>query len=91
MVENKISGITLGFLAPVFFISIGLHVNLSALGTVPIFVLALLATAIAGKLLGCGVPAKLARFSMKESIAIGVGMNGRGAVEIVVAVVALKA
>jgi len=28
---------------------------------------------------------------MKESLAIGIGMNGRGAVEIVVAVVALNA
>ena len=89
--ESKISGVTLGFLAPIFFVSIGLHVDLSALGSAPLFVLALLAAAIVGKLLGCGLPARLVGFSMKESLAIGVGMNGRGAVEIIVASVALEA
>jgi len=90
-IDSKVSGITLGFLAPIFFVSIGLHVDLSALGTAPLFVLALLAVAIVGKVLGCGLPARLTGFSMRESIAIGVGMNGRGAVEIIVAVVALEA
>ncbi|MFC1949607.1 cation:proton antiporter [Chloroflexota bacterium] len=89
--EQHITGITLGFLAPLFFISIGLHLNLSALTTAPMFVFALLLAAILGKVLGCGIPALLSSFRMKESLAIGIGMNGRGAVEIVVAVVALKA
>jgi len=89
--ENKISGIALGFLAPIFFVSIGLHVDLSALGTAPLFVLAVLVAAVVGKVVGCGVPARLAGFSMRESLAIGVGMNGRGAVEIIVAAVALEA
>ncbi len=89
--EEHVAGITLGFLAPLFFISIGLHVNLSALTTAPGFVLALLLAAIIGKMLGCGLPAKMTAFSAKESLAIGIGMNGRGAVEIVVAVVALEA
>ena len=89
--KDKFSGITLGFLAPIFFVSIGLHVDVTALGTVPFFVLALLAAAIVGKVLGCGLPARLTGFSMRESLAIGIGMNGRGAVEIVVAVVALEA
>jgi len=89
--ESKFSGITLGFLAPIFFVSIGMHVDLSALGTAPLFVLALLVAAIAGKVLGCGIPARLAGFSTRESLFIGVGMNGRGAVEIIVAAVALEA
>ena len=89
--ESKISGITLGFLAPIFFVSIGLHVDLSALGTAPLFVLALLVAAIVGKLLGCGLAARLTGFPTRESLAIGVGMNGRGAVEIIVAAVALEA
>jgi Kef-type K+ transport system membrane component KefB len=89
--EEHVKGITLGFLAPLFFVSIGLHVNLLALTTAPLFVLALLLAAIIGKVVGCGLPARLTSFSMRESLAIGSGMNGRGAVEIVVAVVALEA
>lgn len=90
-IEDKVSGIALGFLAPIFFVSIGLHVDFSAFGSAPLFVLALLATAIVTKLLGCGLPARLAGFSTRESLAIGVGMNGRGAVELIVAAVALEA
>ena len=89
--EEHISGITLGFLAPLFFVSIGLHVNLSALTTAPTLVVVILIAAIIGKVVGCGLPARLAKFSLRESLAIGIGMNGRGAVEIVVAVVALEA
>ncbi|MFC1918627.1 cation:proton antiporter [Chloroflexota bacterium] len=90
-INSKVTGIALGFLAPIFFVSIGLHVDFSALSTAPLFVLAMLAVAIAGKMIGCGIPAKLAGFSSRESIAIGIGMNGRGAVEIAVAAVALEA
>ncbi len=49
-----------------------------------------MAAAIEGKVVGCGLPARLAGFSWRESLAIGVGMNGRGAVEIIVAAVALE-
>lgn len=89
--EEHVKGITLGFLAPLFFVSIGLHVDLLALTTAPVFVLALLLAAIVGKVVGCGLPARFSAFSTRESLAIGSGMNGRGAVEIVVAVVALEA
>jgi len=88
--ESKMSGVTLGFLAPIFFVSIGLNVDLSALGTAPLFVITLIAVAVAAKLLGCGIPAMLSGFSLRESMAIGFGMNGRGAVEIVVATIALN-
>ncbi|MEJ2740085.1 MAG: cation:proton antiporter, partial [Dehalococcoidia bacterium] len=88
--ESKISGITLGFLAPIFFVSIGLNVDLSAFVVAPFFMLVLLFAAIIGKLLGSGIPARLTGFTKRESLAIGIGMNGRGAVEIIVAAVALE-
>ncbi len=89
--EEHVKGITLGFLAPLFFVSIGLYVDLQAITTAPLFVLVLLLAAVIGKVLGCGLPARLSSFSTRESLAIGSGMNGRGAVEIIVAVVALEA
>ena len=90
-IEDKVSGITLGFLAPIFFVSIGLHMDLSAFTIVPFFVLALIISAIIGKMIGCGLPARLVGFSTRESLAIGIGMNGRGAVELIVVAVALEA
>jgi Kef-type K+ transport system membrane component KefB len=90
-VEQKVSGFTLGFLAPIFFVSIGLHLDLSAFGEARWFTLALLAAAVVGKVAGSVVPARLAGVPWRESLAIGVGMNGRGAVELVIAKVALEA
>ena len=46
--------------------------------------------AIIGKLLGCGCGAKLAGLSNSEAGIIGIGMNGRGAVELVVASVVIN-
>jgi Kef-type K+ transport system membrane component KefB len=89
--KEKVSGITLGFLAPIFFVSIGLHLDLSAFSEALWFTLSLLAAAVVGKVLGAGLPARLAGATWRESTAIGVGMNGRGAVELVVASVALEA
>lgn len=90
-VEQKVRGLTLGFLAPIFFVSIGLHIDLSAFGEALWFTVALLAAAIVSKVLGSALPARLAKVPWRESLAIGVGMNGRGAVELVVAAVALEA
>ncbi len=40
-VIEKTSAMTYGFLAPIFFASVGLHLDLSALFIVPVFVLSL--------------------------------------------------
>ncbi|MDA0987751.1 MAG: cation:proton antiporter [Chloroflexi bacterium] len=89
--EEKVKGITLGFLAPIFFVSIGLHLDASAFREAAWFTTALLGAAIGGKLLGCSIPALLTGMPWRESLAIGVSMNGRGAVELIVATVALEA
>lgn len=83
-------GITAGFLGPVFFASIGLAVDLTAVVQAPVFLAALIAIAIAGKLVGAGVPARLTGFSTRESAAIGMGMSSRGAVELVVISIAVE-
>ena len=44
----------------------------------------------AGKILGCGLGAYLYGQSFWESTIIGSGMNGRGAVEMVIAAVVIK-
>lgn len=90
-VEGKLEGISSGFLAPLFFASIGLHLDVSALGAIPGFVALLVAIAFLSKLLGAAVPARLAGFSTRESSAIGLAMSARGAVELVIAGIALRA
>ena len=90
-VEEKMSGITRGFLAPIFFVSVGLHLDFSALSSIPMFVATLIIVALFSKVVGAGLPAYWVGLSKTESMMVGVGMSGRGAVELIVAGVALQA
>ena len=90
-VEQQMSGLTRGFLAPIFFVSVGFHLDFSSVGQVPGFVIVLTLLALASKLIGSGIPAYWAGFSKQESLLVGVGMSGRGAVELIIAGVALEA
>jgi Kef-type K+ transport system membrane component KefB len=85
------SGLTRGFLAPIFFVSIGIHLDFSSVVEVPGFVVVLTLLALASKLIGSGIPAWMTGFSKREALFVGIGMSGRGAVELVVAGVALEA
>lgn len=76
--------------APLFFISIGLKVDFVAHFN-PLLVLIVLVLAIAGKVVGCGIGARLGGMSKPESMAIGFGMNSRGAMEIILGLLALQA
>ncbi len=90
-VEEQMSGITRGFLAPIFFVSVGLHLDFSALAATPVFVVALILIALLSKFVGAGLPAYWVGLSKLEALMVGVGMSGRGAVELIVAGVALQA
>jgi Kef-type K+ transport system membrane component KefB len=90
-VEQQMSGLTRGFLAPIFFVSVGFHLNFTSVAAVPGFVVVLTGLALASKLVGSGIPAYWAGFSKRESLLVGVGMSGRGAVELIIAGVALEA
>ena len=57
----------------------------------PAFVITLTLLALASKVVGSGFPAYWAGLSKRESVLVGVGMSGRGAVELIIAGVALEA
>ncbi len=65
--------------------------DFSAIGQIPGFVAALILIAFASKLAGSGLPAYWLGLSKRESLMVGVGMSGRGAVELIVAGIALDA
>jgi len=90
-VKQKVSGVTYGFFAPVFFASIGLHVTFEAVINVPLFLTLLIGVAFAGKLLGSGLPAYWLGLNRAESLIVGFGMSGRGAIELIIAGIALDA
>ena len=74
-------------LAPVFFVLAGLKVDLGRLAQLPVLLAgaAVLALAIAGKFAGAYLGARMSRLGRWEAIALGAGLNARGAVEVVVA------
>jgi len=89
--RSSLTTITMGFFAPLFFASVGMHLDLSAATTIPVFVALLVTGAFLGKLVGAGIPARLMGFSSRDAAAIGVAMSARGAVELIVAGIALQA
>jgi Na+:H+ antiporter len=90
-VKRRISAISTGFLAPIFFVSIGLHIDLHAVTEIPVFLILLIITAFLTKLVGTGVPAYYLGLSKRDALAVGIGMSARGAVELVIANIALRA
>lgn len=75
--------------APLFFVSIGLKVNFIANFDL-MLTLAIIAIAFAGKIIGSGWGTRLGGFSWRESMAAAFGMNARGAMEIILGLVALE-
>ena len=89
-ISDRFYGLSYGFLVPVFFASLSFHLHIAWNISFIVFALVLTLMAIAGKLFGCGLGYALLRRNAWESTIVGFGMNGRGAVEIVVASVVLK-
>lgn len=84
-VEGILSGITLGFLAPIFFVLIGFTIDFGDIWNSAWVLLALTAVAMVGKVLGSYVPVRLSGLGRSESLAIGTMMMGKGAMELVFA------
>lgn len=73
-------------LSPIFFASIGVKVELIEMSAnVILFTIILLIIAVLTKIIGCGVGAKLCKFSNKESLQVGIGMISRGEVALIIA------
>lgn len=71
---------------PVFFASIGLKTNLDNVNaTILLFSAAFVCVGLITKVIGCGVMARICRFSGADSLKIGVGMMTRGEVALIVA------
>ena len=75
--------------APLYFVSIGLKADFSANFDLKL-VLILILVASLGKILGATLGAWLSKMPFRESLAVGFGMNARGAMEILIASIALQ-
>lgn len=72
--------------SPIFFASVGIKTDLRGLTpSLLLFGLLLLIVAILSKIVGCGIGAKLCKFTSYESLCVGTGMISRGEVALIVA------
>lgn len=78
------------FFAPLFFVSIGLKVNFIE-NFDWLMVTVVMVLAYFGKVAGASIGARIGGMNRRQSLAIGFGLNARGAMEIILGTLALNA
>ena len=88
--KERISTITLGLLGPLFIVTVAFNVDFSILVSVPLLFLAILFAAFFGKIIGVILGASINGVKRKNWLTLGLGMNDRGTVELILALVGLQ-
>ena len=88
-IEKTTSNMAMGFLAPVFFAGIGLEFYFQSIDDWG-FMLAVVAASFFSKILGGYFGGILTGLDKKTSLILGVGLNARGIMELVIANIAYK-
>ena len=82
--------VSIGFLAPIFFLTVGFEVSFGVLQTSLGLLLTVIVVATVGKIVGTLLFYVWSGGAWREGLVIGMGMNDRGAVEIILAGIALR-
>jgi len=91
-IEQGMTALAYGLFVPIFFINIGLSVNLRGLQLNAVWlILAVTLTAIVGKIFGAATGARLGGLPGHEAFQLGAGMVARGEVTLIVAAGGSKA
>jgi len=89
-IEVGMHALAYGFFVPIFFVSIGLSVNLREVQSSAIWLsLAIILTAILTKFAGAGLGSRLGGLTWREAWQLGAGMISRGEVGLIVASVGM--
>lgn len=89
-IEKTTSNIAMGFLAPIFFAAIGLEFNFLSIGNIGLL-FAILFVSFFSKIAGGYLGGRFAGLSGRTSLTLGIGLNARGIMELVIANIAYKA
>ena len=88
---TMVRDVSIGFLAPVFFVTAGFEVSFGVFQTDLALLLTVIILATVGKIVGTALFYLPTGHGWREGLVIGAGMNGRGAVEIIIAGIGLQA
>ena len=89
LVRNTTQSVGLGFLAPVFFAYVGLRISITQVDWLLVAVVT--AVAFLGKIIGGAIGGYAAGFRGRELAALGIGLNARGMMELLLADIGLQA
>ncbi len=91
-IEDRFFALSYSFLGPIFFVSLGFHVDFAVFSdpSTLSFLVAIIIAAIIGKVVGSGGMRYYFKRDLNEAAVVGFSMNGRGAVELVIAVIGLE-
>jgi Kef-type K+ transport system membrane component KefB len=91
-ITEKVQDLTVVLLLPLFFAFIGLRTSIRLLSGTEMWLIwaAILAVAIAGKLGGSTIAARLSGMKIREALSVGILMNTRGLIELVLLNIGLE-
>ncbi len=89
-IETTVQRLSYSFLVPIFFVNVGLHIDLLGISRdmLPLAAL-LIVIAMVSKIVGSGVGARLGGFTNGEAFRLGVCMISRGEVGLIIATLGL--
>lgn len=83
-IDRKVEVSNYMIFAPVFFANIGINANFGAISPHIVgFGFAFIAAGLIGKVLGCGLGSLICKYSLKDSLRVGIGMMARAEVVLV--------
>ncbi len=90
-IERGVVTMAYGFFVPIFFVNIGLAVNMRDVGDNAIlFAVVITIVAVISKIIGSGLGGLIGGFDRRQSLQLGIGMVSRGEVGLIVATFALS-
>jgi Kef-type K+ transport system membrane component KefB len=88
-IEKTTSNMAMGFLAPIFFAGIGLEFNISSISNMGLLI-SVIVVSYLSKVIGGFLGGTFAGLSKRTSWTLGIGLNARGIMELVIANIAFK-
>ena len=89
-IHDTTNGLAMGFLAPIFFAGIGLEFDFIAIQHYTLLIVIIVISYLS-KLLGGYLGGKFVGLNKRTSVSLGLGLNARGIMELVIANIAFKA
>jgi Kef-type K+ transport system membrane component KefB len=89
-ISDDVKVIGYSFFVPLFFVGVGASVDLTAFLVIGVFSVVVIIVGIIGKIVGCGIGAKLAGMSLRHSLQVGVGMIPRMEVALIIVSIAIS-